>query len=325
MVRALWMVLLLVFPTHSFAQVLGEAEAAWAEGVSPEDQGEARALFREGNGFFERSQYREALVRYREALELWDHPALHFNITVCLINLERPVEAFGHLRRAMRYGREGLGAHHYARAVTYERLLVGRLARLRIECDQAGAEVTLNGQRLLSCPGELVEYVLPGEHQLVANKPGHVPLARALSLVAGEETVTAVELVPLDTSRQMARRWDRWVPWSVVGAGVGAGLLGFGMRALAVSDANEYDREVTRLCPRGCPEETLPESVTDVRSSAELKAGVAVSLFVVAAATSSTGAALLYLNRPREMIPGSPSLTPTSMEDSVGVAFQWAF
>jgi hypothetical protein len=296
----------------------------WTRGVSAERQQEARALFREGNRFFERSQYPEALEHYRKAAALWDHPAVHFNIAVCLINLDQPVEAYAHLRQSMRHGADGLGKHFQAQAVTYQKLLVGRLARLRVGCRQADAEVTLDGKRLVACPGEATVHLLPGEHQLVAKKPGFLPVARSLVLAAGAETVETVELVPL--ARRTERRWKTWVPWTIVGAGVGAAAAGLGVRALAVANAEQFDREVARLCPQGCAEEDLPESVRDVRARADLENGIAVTLFVAATATIGTGVVMAIMNTPREVQPEPPPIvTPVVTRDTVGVAVQARF
>jgi hypothetical protein len=322
--------ILLVFVPPTFAQDLpagndADLDRPWAEGVSPDQQTEARERFQRGNRYFERSHYVEALDHYRSAIELWDHPAVHFNIAVCLINLDQPVEAYGHLVSAMRHGEEGLSDHFHAQAVTYEKLLVGRLARLRIGCAQEGVEVTISGKHLLSCPGETTEHLLPGEHQLLARKPGFVPLARSLHLTAGEETVETLELLPFDSpGTTLVRRWKRSTPWIVLGSGAAAAALGIGVRAQAAADARQFDREVAQLCPEGCAEDTLPRSVRGLRSRARVENAIALTIFAAAGAAVSSGTVMLFMNMPRE-VPSETSPVPTVSEGAVGLSFRSRF
>src|SRR5258706_5176099 len=92
--------------------------APWAVGVSDEEQATALAIYKEGNAEFELARYQQALVKYREALKHWDHPAIHFNMVVCLVNLDDPVQAFEHLELALKYGEPALGHDVYAQALT---------------------------------------------------------------------------------------------------------------------------------------------------------------------------------------------------------------
>src|SRR5262245_46605341 len=94
--------------------VLGAATAhaedkPWAEGVSAENQKAALALYKEGNKFFEESQYKDALAKYEQALAAWDHPAIRYNAAICRINLDQPVEAYDDIVAALRFGEPPLG------------------------------------------------------------------------------------------------------------------------------------------------------------------------------------------------------------------------
>jgi hypothetical protein len=292
------------------------------QGVSDDARAEARELFRTGNGFFERDEYAQALEHYRDAVELWDYPAIHFNIAVCLINLDQPVAAYEHLERALEHGGEGLGPHFHTQAITYKKLLLGRLARLEVECPQRGVEVTLDGKHLLSCPGTKTRYLLPGEHQLVAEKGGFVPVTRALDLRAGGRRVETLTLSPPSVSTRYERRWKPWVPWVPTAAGTAVGLIGIGMRVLAVSHAEQFDREVARLCPQGCAQEDLPESVRQLRSRAGAENAVGITLLAVGGAAVVTGMVLFVLNRRREVRQEPPPVALTLGSGSVGVSLR---
>src|SRR3954447_1752127 len=80
------------------------ASRPWAEGVSPEHQTEAFRIFKDGNALFAESQHAAALVKYRDALKLWDPPAIRYNAAVALINLDQPLAADVELDAAMRFG-----------------------------------------------------------------------------------------------------------------------------------------------------------------------------------------------------------------------------
>ena len=81
----------------------------WAAGVSAENQKAALDLYNDGAKAFGDADYKDALATYTRALALWDHPAIRYNIAVCLINLDRPVEALDNLEHAMRFGAAPLG------------------------------------------------------------------------------------------------------------------------------------------------------------------------------------------------------------------------
>jgi tetratricopeptide (TPR) repeat protein len=66
----------------------------WEAGVPAAKQDAALALYKEGNAFFAQDQFKEALEKYVQALQIWDHPAIRYNAAVCNINLDRPLDAY---------------------------------------------------------------------------------------------------------------------------------------------------------------------------------------------------------------------------------------
>ena len=103
LVNALGVVTLCV----AFAAPAGAAETPerpWAIGVPESAQKTALALFEDGNRLFETSQHLPALAKYREALKVWDHPAIRYNAAVALIDLDQPLAANENLERALKYG-----------------------------------------------------------------------------------------------------------------------------------------------------------------------------------------------------------------------------
>jgi hypothetical protein len=60
----------------------------WVKGVSAADQSAAIELFHEGNGLLKESLFVQAAAKYREALHHWDHPGIHYNLALALLNLD---------------------------------------------------------------------------------------------------------------------------------------------------------------------------------------------------------------------------------------------
>src|SRR5689334_16489633 len=89
------------------------ADQPWAVGVSAEHKAQAQTLLEAGNAQFLERKYPEALATYQQALAIWDHPAIRFNVVRCLIQLGRPVEAYDNLEIALRYGEAPLESSVY--------------------------------------------------------------------------------------------------------------------------------------------------------------------------------------------------------------------
>ncbi len=305
-----------------------DTDRPWTKGVSATDQKKALSIFNTGNTFFETSQYSQALVRYREALKSWSHPAIHFNMMVCLINLDQPKEAYQHLGAALKFGAAPLGKDVYQRALTYEKVLNKAVTSLTIKSSQEGVDISLDGKAVLSSPGETTIVALPGNHQLVASKDGYLTHTEILNLIGGEKTVSEVKLIPLAEAQtfRLERRWARWKPWTTLGVGAVTLAAGFGTRLLASSDFDQYDNDVTNFCPeQGCTSEELPQSSKDTLARAELEDTVSSALLIGGAATVGAGAILLYLNRERSIKEMLPTITPMVTPRGAGVSLSIDF
>lgn len=287
----------------------------WAEGVTPEHQSAALAIFKDGNALFAESQHAAALAKYREALALWDHPAIRYNAAVALINLDQPLAADVELDSALRFGEPALGGDIYKQALLYKKLLSGQLADLDVRCDEPGAEVMLDGQLLFTAPGQKTQRMLPGAHSLVARKSGYLTETRALQLPPGrrsDEQIAMVSLASLPT--RTVRRWASWKPWALFGAGVLVALVGVPLIVDAKHNLDSFDAEIARECPSGCAPGTLPATVLDARSRATTENGVAIGMFAAGGAVAAAGVVLLILNQPHaermSRVAVAPSLTP---------------
>jgi tetratricopeptide (TPR) repeat protein len=277
-------------------------ERPWAAGVSAERQARALALFQDGNARFAESQHAQAAALFREALASWDHPSIHFNLAVALVHLDRPLEAYDQLTRALAYGAAPFDAERYAQALGYQKLLAARLATLEVACAEPDADVRLDGEPLFRGPGRATRVLEPGAHELVATRPGYVTSSRALVLAAGARTLETLALTSLRALARSERRWAVWKPWLTVVSGALVVVVAIPFELQARADLDAFDGAVRNGCDSGCRPERLPASVRELPSSAALEHGVAIGLFSVGAALVATGVALAIANQPRVVV-----------------------
>ncbi len=293
---------------------------AWSVGVTDAQKAKAQKFLEAGNALFLDKKYAEALDQYKSAVGQWDHPAIRFNIVRCLIQIDRPVDAYDNLKLALKFGAAPLEEAVYTEALSYEKLLANQIADLTIECSQPGVKLTLDGQHLATCPAKEARRVAPGEHQIVGTHTGL--LTRTLEVVAigGKQQSLTVKLDPLAKAARVEHRWAQWVPWGVFIGGFAVGGFGVLFNVWSANDMEDYDTLVARECPTlACPQTPARQEVYD---SARTKNIVGVSLMVTGGAAIAAGGLMLYLNRGRTVYPsGVEKMTPSITPMPGGAAF----
>jgi len=274
----------------------------WAVGVSEPQKQKAHQLLEAGNALFLERKYSEALDKYREAIGVWDHPAIRFNIVRCLILLDKPVEAAENLKLALKYGAAPLEEQVYSEALGYEKLLAKQIGEVVVSCDQGGVALVLDGQPLATCPAKEARRVAPGRHQVVGTKHGFVPRTIDVVVVGGETQQVPVSVVPLEKAARIEHRWASWKPWLVFGGGLTLSAIGGLVELQAVTNMNAYDRAVNDNCSTSCaPDDPrLPKSS---KSNAELEDKLGISVISIGAAAAVVGGVMLYMNRARTVYP----------------------
>lgn len=269
-------------------------ERPWAQGVSPENQKTALELFRAGNVLLKESVFVKAIEKYREALALWDHPAIHYNLALALLNLDQPVEVYEHLEAAMRYGVAPLDTEKMEHARAYKNLIERQLAQVEFTCDEPGDSVSLDGKPLFTAPGKFEGRVRPGAHTIVISRDGHPPTTLSRTLHADEKTTLALKLFTDEDLIRYRRNWSAWKPWAVVGTGAAVALAG---GALHMQARKSYDNFDTRIAEcGGC---VPPPDVTNLRAHGDSMQQLAFGAYAVGGAAVVTGAVLAYINRPQ--------------------------
>ncbi|MEW5743339.1 MAG: PEGA domain-containing protein [Myxococcota bacterium] len=274
-----------------------EPERPWARGVSPEKQKRALELFRDGNAALKESLFVKAAQLYREALSLWDHPAIHYNLGLALVNLDQPVETYEHLEAALKYGAAPLDSDKFEQAQRYKALIEKQLARVDVKCDVPGAEVKFDGKPLFTSPGRWAGVVRAGPHSVTASKDGFLPYEQSVKLLGGESKEFVVTLMSAEDLTEYRRLWPAWIPWAVVAGGAIVTGASVGLHLAARSGYQEYDQGI-QMCldpvTGGC---TPPLELSQKRSGADALQAVAIVGYAVGGAALVTGAVLVYLNR----------------------------
>ena len=278
-------------------QVTNE-ERPWAKAVKPEDQKVATDLFREGNGLLKESLYVQASQKYKEALTKWDHPGIHYNLALALLNLDQPVEVYQQLEEAMKFGPAPLDADKFQHASRYKTLIEKQLARVEVRCTELGAQVTMDGRILFTAPGRHESLVRIGQHSFVGTKLGFVPTQKTPLLPPGQKTIVDLKMFTDDQMTIYKRRWHNAIPWTVFGAGVVIAGVGGVLHWQSSEQIKAYDKGILACgeasATGGCtPDDALRNKKTH---SEALQIG-AFAAYGIGAATVIIGSVLAVVNR----------------------------
>lgn len=302
---------------------MASADTPWSVGVTEQQKAQAQVELDAGNALFLDKKYSEALARYQAAIGAWDHPAIRFNVVRCLIQLDRPVEAFDNLKLTLKYGAAPLEEGVYTEALSYEKLLANQIGELAISCKQPDVKLTLDGKALATCPASEKRRVAPGSHQLVGVREGYLTRTIEVVVVGGQAEQVEVSLAELTTAARIEHRWPSWIPWVVFAGGFAITGIGGVLDLNAATELSAYDRTVREKCAeQACQPGVLDENL---RENAELKSRIAVGVMIVGAATIATGGLMLYMNRGRTVYPGArerivPSVSPVRGGVTLGLS-----
>ena len=140
------------------------AARPWAVEIAPREQEAALLRFNEGNRLLADGAWAAALDKYRNALAHWDHPAIHYNSALALVNLDQPIELHGALERAMAYGAAPIDEDKFDRAKGLKRLVDKLVASVAYRGVPAGATLTIDGKDVFVGPGDYHGLVVAGAH-----------------------------------------------------------------------------------------------------------------------------------------------------------------
>jgi hypothetical protein len=278
----------------------------WATGVPQEVQDKASALYEEGNTLFAQQAHAPALEKYRQAIALWEHPLIRFNMAVTEIRLERILEAADNLEKSLAFGDKPFKPELYQQALDYQALVKNQVGYLEVSCDQAGTRLLLDGKPWFDCPATKRIRVLTGEHAIVGEKQGFLTASTKVVVDGGETVREKIALIPLESAVILKYPYRRWIPWTTTGTGVAVALGGAAVWLAGRSQMDRFETDYSVQCQNGCePGLTAPEhrSLAAQRDSAQLKGQIGIAMAGVGGAVAVTGIALVILNRPERVLP----------------------
>lgn len=301
--------------------------------VSEGNERAASMAFREGNERLNDGLFVKAAEAYRKALAAWDHPAIHYNLALALINLDQPIEVYNHLNKALQYGAEPLEKDKFDHGKEYLRLIEGQLADVEVSCDKPGAKVSVDGKEVFVAPGTYKAKVRVGKHTFHADKEGHPARAEAPFIGAGETYRINLKVYTTKELTRHRRKWQRaWVPYAVMGGGAAIGITG-GLFALsAQSSYDEYNQAI-----ENCNQPSMGCDINEhksLRDSGDSKRLMGFIGYGVAGAAIATGAVLAWINRtqpyqitPEQLEQSQPgvAVTPLVSPNAVGAMVQGHF
>lgn len=309
-----------------------DVEKPWTKGVSPEDQRAANGLFKEGNALLRDSFFVKAVEKYREAVSHWDHPAIHYNLAIALINLDQPIEVYTSLDKAMSYGTLALDQEKLELGERYKKLVEAQLVWVTVSCTEAEARVSIDGREALTCPGSGEHLLRAGEHTITAVKPGFETTTVARVFAGGTKETVALKLYRPEDLTGYERKFPSWLPWTVTAAGVVVAGVGGLLHTSAIGSYDDFDAWAQQ-----CEEDTqmacavTPEAQS-LRDSGDTKQSVAGVMYVIGGAAVVTGLTLVLLNRPRpyrldreSSEPEGVTVVPVVSPDGGGISAAFRF
>lgn len=292
----------------------------WAKDVTAADQKAALALYDEGNKFFEESEYKEALEKYEQALVHWKHPAVYFNAAVCLHHLDQDVKAADYIDKAAAYKDAPFDKKTWGQVQDYQTMLSARVTELEVSCTQADAKITLDAEVILpNCPASATrKLAVQQDHVILGEKPGYqTEKIGPIRLEPGKKKVIELVLKPLPKGKEV-RRWNRMLPWYVVGGGIVIAAAGIAPLRWGQHNQDRFEADLETPCMMGCQtSDPGYQAALPLHDRAKLEVDIATGMFVAGGAVIAAGVAMIWLNQPH--FEKAPAVAPSIGPDHAGV------
>ncbi|MCG8417479.1 MAG: PEGA domain-containing protein [Proteobacteria bacterium] len=305
----------------------------WFAGTTLANRQKAARLDKEGNELLKRHLFAEAMGKYQEALQYWQHPRIHYHLTIVQIELgDDPLVTYRSAKTALRYDGAALTADERERARGYKKLLRRQLVEIEVACSQPGVQVKLGGKPLMNGPGVKRTLVKPGDYEITARKAGYIALNQTVQLWPEQKKRVDLKLFTLQDVSGTQRRWQRWKPWAVVGAGAAVAAVGGVLHWRAKVNIDKHDDLLKTIpeCTQGCApsHENSPE---DILSRGYVQQKFAITGYLIGGTALAAGLTLALLNRPRAYrldksdeafrVSVVPAVTPQAVGVSAGMSF----
>ncbi len=156
----------------------------------------ARFHHREAQRYYTRGRYQQAIEEFFSAQQLSPNPRTLYNIALCFMQLDQPVEAY-HFFTAYMEGEDDVEGAEERQAYARQSIeqLIPRVARVTVETDPPGAEIYVDQEEHGSygqTPRQLA--LAPGEHRIWVVMNGYGGAEESITAVLGEASTVRLEL-----------------------------------------------------------------------------------------------------------------------------------
>jgi len=165
-------------------------------GADPRAKAHAQGLLTEGSALYERGDYAGALEMFNAAYAAYPSPKLLFNIGQTDRDLSRPVEALEAFQKFLASATDA-SPETIADALKSVDELQEELGQIRIDCETAGAEVSIDGKSVGLTPLPSPIWVTPGRHHVTARLANADVALEDADVSAGSVQTVILRLRPL--------------------------------------------------------------------------------------------------------------------------------
>lgn len=191
LVTALPLLALLV-SSHALAEEPRSSSAAAAASDSAKQ--EAARRFEHAIKLYEEGDYTLALAEFERVYQLVPDYRVLYNISQVSIQLGRYARAFRTLKDYLNRGAAELTPERAAAVQADLTQLAGKVARVTVQVEPAGAQVKVDGVAVGRSPLPEPLVVDVGEHQIQVELPGYVAQSQTLTLAGGDRRDAAFTL-----------------------------------------------------------------------------------------------------------------------------------
>ena len=286
--------------------------------ADPQAKAQAQELLSQGSKLYHQGDLAGALEKFEAAYVAFPSPKLMFNIGQANRDLGRPVEAVEAFQRFLAEATDA-SPETMAEARNSVAELRGRLGRIRIDCDTAGAQIAVDGKSVGVAPLPDLVWATPGRHQVTAKHVRAAPAIEDVDVAVGSVNTVTMRLLPLAASVALAPKvaaevnlqaapspssasegWWLGRKWTWIAAGSTV-VLAAGAITAGVLMQDKFD-SLRGSCGAGKPGRPgCPQGDIDSVSSRQTIANVFWGLTAAAAVT--TGVLFYFEGRPVTVVP----------------------
>ena len=154
---------------------------------------EARNKLVEGGELLRRGDYTDALAKFKEAYALVPSPKIFYNFALAYQNLGRTTEAIEAFEKFLDEAADA-APDTRANAERYKSELVPKIASVVVQCDNEGAEISVDGRPYGTTPRKNPIRLDPGPHSLIIEKAPLPAFTQKLDVHAGQRVVVDAKL-----------------------------------------------------------------------------------------------------------------------------------